>query len=116
MSRTQLWVNAYEISQMYGGAEEGGWFFDAGVPIWSKPGLCSCPEMYTHSDACPITHLVKEAEEFVEGITSTGWDDQFISRDPEEPEHRGERVYGKTAVRIEEVVGRTYPDEWPHYE
>jgi hypothetical protein len=71
--------------------------------------------MYTHTSACPITHLLVEANAFIQNV-DTGYDEQFISRDAEEPEHRGERVYGKGEVRIEEVVGRTYPEEWPHYE
>tara|TARA_Y100000310_G_C20512930_1_gene729765 strand:- start:41 stop:403 length:363 start_codon:yes stop_codon:yes gene_type:complete len=120
MSRTQFWVNAYEISQVYGGAEEGGWFFDVGTPIWSQQALCHCTGEYKymdsgHSVSCPITALLVEANAFVQKL-DTGWDAQFISRDPEEPEHRGERVYGKTAVRIEESPGHAYPDEYPHYE
>ena len=115
MSRTQLWVNAYEISQMYGGAEEGGWFFDIGTPIWSQQALCSCDEMFNHVATCPITHLVIEAKTFIQGV-NTGWDKQFISRDADEPEHRGERVYGKAEGRIEAAWGKAYPEEYPHYE
>lgn len=115
MSRTQLWVNAYEISQRFGGHEEGGWFFDVGTPIWSQQALCFCPEMYVHANTCPITHLLVEANTFVRKL-ETGWDRTFISRDPEEPEHRGERVYGKVAVRIETSCAKAYPDVYPHYE
>ena len=29
------YVNAYLVDRMYGGPEEGGWWFDAGVPVES---------------------------------------------------------------------------------
>jgi len=119
MPGTQLWVNAYEVSQRFGGHEEGGWFFDEGIPIYSQQALCHCEE-YTHTNSghsvfCPITHLLVDANAFVQRVT-TGWDSTFISRDSEEPEHRGERVYGKAEVRIETSCAKAYPEEYPHYE
>ena len=116
MSRTQLWVNVYEVSQMFGGPEEGGWFFDVGIPAWSQQALCGCHELAEgHDDTCPIHHLIVEAQKFIQGLEE-GWDTQFISRDADEPEHRGERVYGKQELRVEEATGHAYPDVWPHYE
>ena len=106
MPGTQLWVNAYEVEQRFGGHEEGGWFFDVGTPIYSQQALCHCEE-YTHAETCPITHLLVDANAFVQRVT-TGWDSTFISRDPEEPEHHGERGYGKTAVRIETSCAKAY--------
>lgn len=32
-----LYVNVYHVSQLYGGAEEGGWYYDAGEPVASIP-------------------------------------------------------------------------------
>ena len=32
-----LYVNVYHVSQLYGGPEEGGWYYDAGEPIASIP-------------------------------------------------------------------------------
>jgi hypothetical protein len=54
----------------------------------------------------------------MEGLDE-GWDERFISQeriDADEPEHRGERVYGKQELRVERVTGHAYPDVWPHYE
>lgn len=34
---TIWYVNAYEVSRHYGGAEEGGWWYDAGTPLASIP-------------------------------------------------------------------------------
>ena len=31
------YVNAYELTQGYGGSEEGGWWFDCGEPLASIP-------------------------------------------------------------------------------
>ena len=116
MSGTQLWVNVYEVSQMFGGPEEGGWFFDVGIPAWSQQALCGCHELAEgHDDTCPIHHLIVEAEKFMEGLDE-GWDERFISQDADEPEHRGERVYGNQELRVEKVTGHAYPDVWPHYE
>ena len=120
MSRTQLWVNAYEVSQRFGGHEEGGWYFDEGVPIYSQQALCHCTGVYKHMDSghsvsCPITALLVDAKAFIQRVT-TGYDEQFITRDSEEPEHRGERVYGKAEVRIEASCAKAYPEEYPHYE
>lgn len=33
--RTELWVNTYSVGRGFGGHEEGGWWFDTGVPISS---------------------------------------------------------------------------------
>jgi hypothetical protein len=32
-----LYVNVYLVSQLYGGPEEGNWYFDAGQPLGSIP-------------------------------------------------------------------------------
>jgi len=113
MPGIQLWVNAYEVSQRFGGHEEGGWFFDVGTPIYSQQALCHCEE-YTHAETCPITHLLVDANAFIQRVT-TGWDSTFISRDPEEPEHHGERVYGKAEVRVEASCAKAYRGV-DHYE
>ena len=116
MSRTQLWVNVYDVNQRFGGPEEGGWFFDEGIPVWSQQALCGCHELAeSHDDTSPIHHLIIEARTFI-GNLESGWDKQFISRNEDEPEHRGERVYGKQELRVETATGHAYPDVWPHYE
>ena len=47
---------------------------------------------------------------------SYGWDKDYINRDAEEKEYRGERVTGKREVRIESHRGKAFPEVWPHYE
>lgn len=32
-----LYINAYEVEQVYGGPEEGGWYYSHGIPIVSIP-------------------------------------------------------------------------------
>lgn len=31
----QSWLNVYVLERLYGGPEEGGWWYDAGVPVLS---------------------------------------------------------------------------------
>jgi hypothetical protein len=28
------WVSKWSVAQQYGGPEEGGWWYDSGVPVW----------------------------------------------------------------------------------
>jgi hypothetical protein len=32
-----LYINAYRVSRVYGGHEEGGWYYDAGEPLAAIP-------------------------------------------------------------------------------
>lgn len=41
------YVNAYVTEQMYGGPEEGGWYYQAGTPIASVPVPYDAPESVT---------------------------------------------------------------------
>lgn len=36
LSRSRLYVNVYLVDQAYGGAEEGGWWYDYGLPVESR--------------------------------------------------------------------------------
>lgn len=37
-----LYVNVYHVTQLYGGPEEGGWYYDAGEPVGSTPIKTKC--------------------------------------------------------------------------
>ena len=66
-----------------------------------------------------VPKMIENANAIADGESpgvTYGWDTAFINRDPEEPEHRGERATGSRKVRIEGHKGRAYPDEWPLYE
>jgi hypothetical protein len=123
----KLWVNVYDVVQRYGGPEEGGWFYNEGIPEWSVTGLCHCPweigddeyhlheDEIAHSDHCPIHHLIIEAKAWVAGF-KPGYLETFINGDPDEPEYRGEAVHRDKSIQIEEQTGRAYPEYRPHYE
>ena len=126
-----VWVNVYETSQRFGGPEEGGWWCETGTPIWTDGCVCRCTDRehqtgfrfdYPLEDKvipCPVPKMIENANAIADGESpgvTYGWDTAFINRDPEEPEHRGERATGSRKVRIEGHKGRAYPDEWPLYE
>jgi hypothetical protein len=124
-----IWVNVYDTAKRYGGPEEGGWWFETGTPIWTDGAVCRCPSSdsehktgfrfdYPNQDKvipCPVPKMITAGNLIAEGGLN-GWDEQFIRKDAEEPEHRGERSSGKRKVRIEESRGKMYPQQWPHYE
>ena len=116
-----LWVNAYEMVHKVGGREEGGWYYWEGLPMWSQPSLCACDVQHwglatAHLEHCPVKHLHAEAQDFIDGFTDTGYLPDFINKDGEEPERRGESIERKYAIRIEESVGKFFPDVPPIYE
>ena len=116
----QLWVNVYDVIQHYGGAEEGGWFYDVGIPEWSAQGLCHCHggDEDSHNSICPIHHLVNEAKVFIAGF-KPGYLQSFIDQgkiDREEPEYRGEAIHGRKEIRVEGQTGHAFPESPPHYE
>jgi len=110
-----IYVNVYEETQHYGGAEEGGWFYWAGIPMWTAVGICLCSDNFNHSDRCPIKGFLLEAKAVVKSGRD-GYLESFISGDPEEPEYRNEAVYGRRTLRQEEHPGKAYPTQRPHYE
>ena len=118
MFRKQLWVNVYDITQHYGGPEEGGWYYDRGIPAWSNQGLCMCESdnVLTHWETCPIFHLLIEARAFIKGF-KPGYREAFVTGDLERPEVVGEPIYDEAReVRVEETTGHAYPGGRPHYE
>ena len=112
----ELWVSAYEVTQKYAGPEEGGWFYDVGIPLWTSPLYCYCQTEYNeHTDYCPVQALLKQAHAFIEGLEN-GYLESFTSKDAEEPEHRGESIHRKHEVRVENTIPQAYGLEPPRYE
>jgi len=116
----EVWITAYEETQKYAGPEEEGRFYWTGIPMWSQTAFCHCQAgiigpVLKHDDVCPVHHLVREAEAFIKGLTS-GYLESYTSRDAEEPEHRGESIYRKHIVRVEDTVCQAYGLHPPEYE
>jgi hypothetical protein len=86
------YINVYEVSQEYGGPEEGGWWFEAGYPVVSEPFRGTDDEL----DA--------RVEQFREQYADNGY--RFSVR-PKDADYR---------VVVEDERGQQYPTERPHYE
>lgn len=92
--RRTAWLNLYELTQGYGGPEEGGWWFDVREPV-------SCVPVNSHQDA--ILAL------------------EFLNRYAE-AEYSDRREYYSAAggadghIVFEMKRGQAEPSERPHYE
>jgi hypothetical protein len=86
------YVNAYAVTQHYGGPEEGGWWYRAGEPIASVP--CTNDSEVNEQRA----RLLTVFDDVSEGDISS--------------------VLGGTQllVTVERGVAAEWPEETPHYE
>ncbi len=85
------YVNVYEVDRAWGGAEEGGWWYDTGIPVASVP-----------------FETLREAE---------AYHDAMEERFPND--HSSSSVIyagGDYHVYIERSFARPYPERRPHYE
>lgn len=93
---THVYLNCYMVRREYGGAEEGGWWFDAGEPVESV--------RYAN---------MKEASaamaEFEKKWNQANIDEDYI-------DIGSVRSNGEYQVRMEYKFAEAYPTEKPHYE
>ena len=135
-----LYVNVYLVSQLYGGAEEGGWYFDAGEPLGSipikteyKPGLdYYCAETRVHVRQCDGCRGTGEVEVEDESYPERG---TYMARCldcgevPFDLEATGKLMaemqemfqeepgrYQHIQVMLQNHFAAPYPDRKPHYE
>ena len=95
-----LFVNAYEQTQAYGGAAEGGWYYNAGTPL--------------SSIECNNAGELEQARAYLESHYDTEDRDQWDTQ----------RRRGSTSaaggydivIRVEQHYGEPYPQERPQYE
>ena len=87
-------LNAYVINRLYGGPQEGGWWFDTGVPIASVPLRSEDPA------------AMLEWKDYLEKKVS--WTSQYDRHSV-----LGHDDYG---IRVEDFFARDFPEETPHYE
>jgi hypothetical protein len=87
-------VNAYSENRLYGGPEEGGWWYNAGTPVASIPVV----EGDEQSEEAMKAYLQGEA----------GWSS----------EHPIGSVLGHDvfSIRVEDLFAASYPETTPHYE
>ena len=119
-----LYVNVYEETQRYGGAEEGGWYYWEGTPMWTAKGICLCLDEYPaylidiyskHEVHCPIGEYVLTAQAIVSG-SKEGYLESYTSQDVDSPEYRNEGIYGRRKLRVEDRPAEAYPKERPYYQ
>ena len=132
-----LYVNVYQVERCYGGAEEGGWWYDSYTPLESETAECSCnlpvsewpvqndrgdfvgwhAELDTwsgrHDSSCNVLLKDKELQ-----LKWSGFEDEWYSQnsnDESEP-YRGESfTSGKIRVDIELNIGVYKPERTPMY-
>jgi hypothetical protein len=93
------YINIYQLDRHYGGPEEGGWWYDSGVPVASIP----LPEVrtFTQEDVQAAVDALREVYTYRNRMGSVlypndgGWD------------------YG---VVLEDEPAAAYPTERPYYE
>lgn len=96
----KFWLHKYEVEQAYGGSEEGGWWYDTGVPTGDKEGPFDDEEdAYARCrELNEIEHAESEKQPY--GYTSV------LS-------HRSEHYAWDVS---EYATAKAYPESRPHYE
>ena len=91
-----LYVNAYSVQSLFGGPEEGGWWYDAYEPLASVP-------------LDPDVTDAQIADEKARLVNIIGW---------ESPRHGRRAAAGGSdfEIRVEHTVATSGPQQRPHYE
>ena len=88
------YINLYQMNQVYGGPEEGGWWYPAGVPIASIPVEAVCKETLAGKLEYKMIQEQKEAAL------------EYLSRFETD----------ETRVYFEQTFAQPFPKKRPHYE
>ena len=95
------YINAYCVTQAYGGPEEGGWWFDRGEPLESV--RCDTQQQF---DAATLVvewrYKVKDCDKW--------------SRERKAGPHSCMRGAYSISVSVEDHFAEAYPRTRPHYE
>ena len=88
------YVNVYLVDQAYGGPEEGGWWYDYGVPYVSIPEYCPGG----------LDAMLKQ------------WQAWCEKKNKERPPYQNIKGIGEYHVSVEDEPARAWPSKRPHYE
>ncbi len=93
----RVYLNAYDTYQMRGGPEEGGWYYECGLPLGSVPMRATVGrDEYGRTRGIPDKDFVAEAKDILTRGTGDSYNDpRFL---------------------IETHSARAYPTRRPHYE
>jgi len=132
-----LYVNVYLVGQVYGGPEEGNWYFPVGTPLASipvkterKPGYSYCIQNGSvHIDKCFSCKGTGEQEYDDDGLGKmfTSCEDcRYVPADLAETDmimRNARKMFDDEAGRYEEIrvaledhFAQPFPDRKPTYE
>lgn len=95
------YIHKYQVSQEYGGSEEGGWWYQAGTPVTSA--LFSTPSEHLASASCrALNELERDRAKREE-------DYEYTSVLAHRSQHFAYDV-------SEDSVAKSYPETRPYYE
>lgn len=87
--RTNKYMNVYVTEQMYGGPEEGGWYYEVGDPLASVPVAMDAPQ----EELDALEKQLRRTMDLPEAHQRSGYE-----------------------VRVELDFAQPYPKTRPHYE
>lgn len=114
MAMIVKYANAYLTDRLYGGPEEGGWWYDCGEPVMSLPFICDESEETTEDGT--VFHFDNNARnlarEQVYNLCKIAgqWVPEF------ERLVQKDWSLGDFAIYIEDKPGEYFPQERPIYE
>lgn len=113
------YANAYLTDRLYGGPEEGGWYYDCGEPIMSLPFICDeSEETVTDENGYENTKYV-----FDNHARDVAFDAVYKlceAADLNPPEYeffkRKDWSIDGFAIYIEDKAGEYFPQKRPHWD
>ena len=104
-----IFVNAYEVDQLFGGPEEGGWWYDAGTPLASV-------RVRTEAGIERVKARLRAQLGPQYGLLPDGTPDPDWNNG--RPKRRRTSAAGEPdlEVYVEEHPARDFPEVRPHYE
>jgi len=119
MPVTVKYANAYLTDRLYGGPEEGGWYYDVGEPIMSLPFVCDeSEETVTDENGYENTKYV--FDNLSRNMAYERLYDLCEAAGHQPPERaffaRRDWSIDGMAFYIESKPGEFFPQERPHYE
>lgn len=94
-----FYVTLYLVDRAYGGAEEGGWWFDYGTPVMHSVNRCFDNEV----DACEYV-ASQSVTDILEDLNADCADINSVNCD------------GVYRILIEDSFPAMFPAQRPHYE
>jgi hypothetical protein len=117
------YLNVYAVTQNYGGPEEGGWWYESGMPLASVPWVA--PERLMNDEGFLLCVDGRLSFECQEPLILDKYRDEIDRKKVELKETFSHEKYGDTSsvlggqdvrVVLEHEMAKPFPEERPHYE